>query len=157
MSKLISNRLEFCNVICAVLLAVLLVFQFVPFWNIGEETENVSIGSYIWFPEDHKDVKSYLSEQTGEDCSADNLLAMPMIVLFAGIAGIILGFVKRESILGSLVAALVGGAGMWGYLAKPAFQLGANWQLHLAISALVLIAAVIGIVFGVKEIKEQHA
>ena len=36
------------NLVCAVLMAVLLALQFVPFWTV--EDSQVSISSYVWFP-----------------------------------------------------------------------------------------------------------
>ena len=45
--KFRNNKGMLVNVLCAVLMAILLVLQFVPFWHYGEAGENCSIGGYV--------------------------------------------------------------------------------------------------------------
>ena len=65
MSKEVSfKRTRLGDIVCAVLMLAVLVLQFTPYWHIGEgeEQQNVSIGAYVWFPTDHKEVDTYMKE-----------------------------------------------------------------------------------------------
>ena len=74
-----SGTVKGLNLLCAVLCAVLLALQFVPFW--AEEDGQVSIGGYIWFPSDHKTLDSQLSAEIEGYAIGD---VVPLAVLLIG-------------------------------------------------------------------------
>lgn len=154
MSKYISNRTSICNIVCAVLMVILLVLQFMPFWTYGEEEAMTSsIQGYIWFPTEKGDLENYLQAQTSPEFTINDILVMPIVVLVAGAVGVVLCLIKPDNMLVSLLPAACGLVGIWGYLSKAAFRLGANWQLHLVLCIAILAAAAISLLSGLKEIK----
>jgi len=155
MSHLFSNRTSVCNVICAVLLLILLVFQFTPFWHYGEDASiATSINGYIWFPTENTQLENYLKEQLNSDFSVESILAMPIIVLLAGAIGFVLCLIKADNPIVSLLPAAAGAVGVWGYLTKGAFKLGANWQIHLILCFAILVIALVSLISGLKDIKQ---
>ena len=83
-SRTNNGLARICNYICVVLMLVILVFQFLPFWHYSTEEESfaTSIQTYIWFPGERRDLDHYLAEQTGnEDIEAGQILGMPILVL----------------------------------------------------------------------------
>lgn len=127
------------NIICIVLMGVLLVLHFMPFWSY--DGMSTSIQSYIWFPTDHAALESYLSGQVGGAYSINSILLMPIIVLVTTVVGIILNIAMSDNLFVSLVPLGCGLVGIWGYLSKAAFQLGTNWGLHLAVCVAMAAAA----------------
>lgn len=138
------------NLICALLMAALLVCQFLPFWTVEEET--VSISAYVWFPSNHNNVTKML-EAEFEGYSINNLIAGPVLVLVLGAAGLVLCVLKREYALTALMPAACGAAGLWGYLSKPYFRLGEHWMLHVALCAAMLIVAVVSLATNLRKSK----
>ncbi|MGN0762601.1 MAG: hypothetical protein ACI4MK_04395 [Aristaeellaceae bacterium] len=139
------------NIACAVLALVLLVMQFTPFWYMGEETEPVSIGGYIWFPSDHGEVTSYLQEQVSSDFKINDVIGMPILVLLLSVATIVVCIWKMNNPLAGLLPIACGLSGVWGFLAKAAFRLGSTWgfQFTLCIGLIALGAA--ALVVGLKK------
>ena len=128
------------NLVCAVLMAVLLALQFVPFWTV--EDSQVSISSYVWFPGEHKDLEGQLTAQV-EGYTLSGMVPMPILLLVLSAAGVVLCIVKRDNALSALVPAACGVIGTIGYLTQPAFRLGSGWELHcLASAAMACVAAV---------------
>ena len=143
MSKEVSfKRTRLGAIVCAVLMLAVLVLQFTPYWHIGEgeEQQNVSIGAYVWFPTDHKEVDTYMKEQVSSDFNISGVVGVHSLVLVLSVAGLVLCLVKPAMpvspvlVMGSSVSGLVGCLGM------KAFQLGSTWAvlLILFIAALVM-------------------
>ena len=131
------------NIACAVLALLLLVMQFTPFWHMGEGTEPVSIGGYVWFPSDHGEVTSYLQEQVSSDFKINDIIGMPILVLLLGAASMVLCIWKMNNPLVSILPIACGLSGVWGFLTKAAFRLGSTWgfQFALCIGLIALGAA----------------
>ena len=150
--KLFTTRTSLCNFICVLLMFVLLVFQFTPFWNIeGETAEAVSIGSYVWFPTDNGALDDYLKERVGNDFAVESILAMPLVTLFLGIIGMVVCLVKADKFYSCLIPAVVGLVGTVAFLTTPALQLGSGWVMQLILYIVTLAVSVTGIVFSVKD------
>ena len=143
MSKEVSfKRTRLGAIVCAVLMLAVLVLQFTPYWHIGEgeEQQNVSIGAYVWFPTDHKEVDTYMKEQVSSDFNISGVVGVHSLVLVLSAAGLVLCLIKPAMpvspvlVMGSSVSGLVGCLGM------KAFQLGSTWAvlLILFIAALVM-------------------
>lgn len=143
MSKEVSfKRTRLGAIVCAVLMLAVLVLQFTPYWHIGEgeEQQDVSIGAYVWFPTDHKEVDTYMKEQVSSDFNISGVVGVHSLVLVLSVAGLVLCLVKPAMpvspvlVMGSSVSGLVGCLGM------KAFQLGSTWAvlLILFIAALVM-------------------
>lgn len=150
MKNLFKNRISVCNFICAVLMLILLVLQFSPFWYHTEGS--TSIQGYVWFPTDNTAVDSIMKENVSSDFQVGDIIGMPIAVLLLGAAGVVCCIWKNTNILVTLLPIGCGLVGMFGYLGNAAFRLGANWGLHL----IVCIAMVaVGTFAFVKEILAQ--
>lgn len=150
MSKKVS--VSMLNLVSAALLIVLLVLQFTPFWHFDGETEqSSSIQSYVWFPDDHKELDSYLTEACGENYSLNSIVAMPVLVLALGAVGVVLCAVKSNRWQVSMLPAACGLVGAWGYLSRAAYHLGSGWGFHLVLCIAVTILAAAAIALGLRE------
>lgn len=140
-----------CNAVCVLLLAVLLVLQFTPFWEL--DGQQISIGSYIWFPTEHSDLTGYIQEETvNPDYRIDSLVLPSIVQLVIPAAGIFLFLYNREGIFVQICAAVSGLVGIWSFLCKPAFRLGTIWYVHLILVILLLIAGIVSLVIRKKHI-----
>ena len=151
--SVLSGKTPLLNRLCALLVLLLLVFQFLPLWNVGEgeDAQSVSMHSYIWFPEDHGEVEDYLTAQVGENYTINSVLAMPIILLVAGLISLVLCFIKAEIPAVSLAPLVCGATGVWGFLFNPAFRLGSTWVVQLILCVVLLALALITLFNGRNE------
>lgn len=194
--KISKKLVQLCNITCAVLMIVLLVLQFLPFWtfpacnctgkcekldanadcpmcsvyykacvNIPAEELSagtnrldyskewkLSIQQYTWTPTfDHcGGATEYFggifdvaeTETTPEyEFMVKDIVLMPILVLVGTIFGAYFCFTKSGNSLCSIFCLIVGIAGTYGYATMPIFQMGALWQVHLALSVLILLGS----------------
>jgi len=149
--KRLSENIAPLNILCVVLMVLLLVLQFLPFWSYGEPAETASISDYIWWPEDHKSLEKHMQGQFGKDFHVWEIVGMPCGVLAFGVLGILFCLIKPRNPLCTFLPLACGGIGLWGYLCKPAFQLGVNWQLHAALCALIFVVAACTLLLAFKD------
>lgn len=134
------KKTKICNIMCIVLMAILFILHFMPFWSY--DGMSTSIQSYVWFPTDHTELETYIAGQVGGDYSINSIILMPVIVLVTTVVGMVLCTIKPNNSWMALIPLGCGLAGIWGYLSKAAFRLGTNWVLHLIICiAMVAVAA----------------
>lgn len=143
MSKEVSfKRTRVGAIVCAVLMLAVLVLQFTPFWHVGEgeEQQDVSIGAYVWFPSDHKEVDAYMKEQVGSDYTISGVVGVHTLVLVLSAVGLVLCLIKPAMPLSPILVMGSGLSGLVGCLGMKAFQLGSTWLwlLILFIAALVM-------------------
>lgn len=150
--KYFNGKTSMANVICAVLMILLLIMQFTPFWQYGEAGESCSISAYVWFPSDHKDLETWLGTQA-EDHDLNSFVGMPILTLVLSAAGAALCLIKPEKGAMALLPTVCGAAGMIGYLTTPALKLGAGWAWHLLICIALLVLGVYGVVQWVREMR----
>jgi len=153
MSKEIrKNKWATCNWICALLMIVLLVMQFTPFWYYGEAGESCSISGYVWFPSDQKDLESWLGTQAdGHDLNS--FVGMPILVLVLSAVGAVLCLIKPDKGMISLLPTLCGVVGGIAYLTTPALKLGSGWAWHLLICIALLALGIYSLVQWGKDMK----
>jgi hypothetical protein len=159
MKKLSKNQIG--NLICALMCVLVLVTQFLPFWNCTnckthkEVDKVVSVAEYIWIPVNHTPITKSMTNVYYEvfgDGLVDtngkpykfsvNDIFGPCVVTFVGsLAGIALGILfSRRSIVG-LVTLIMGCSTARWYLICPAMQVGQNWQSHLVVAILAAVVA----------------
>lgn len=163
MKKLGKNQIG--NYICAFMCLLVLVTQFLPFWNCTnckthkEEDKMVSIAGYIWVPVNHAPITKAMTDVYYEvfgDGLVDvngkpykfsvNDIFGPCVVTFVGsMAGIVLAILFSRRAIVSLVTLVAGCSAARWYLICPAMQAGQNWHIHLvcAIAAAVIAGLVI--------------
>lgn len=141
--------------VSALILVVLLVLQFVPFWQVGEAEDQttVSISSYIWMPSDNKALDKQMESTFGKDYSLNDVILCPVLVLVLCAVGAVLCVMKPGKLGVSVLPTLAGLIGVFGYATTPALQLGMNWTLHLAVAALALVVGAASLVFAWQESK----
>jgi len=144
--KKIEGCSKICSIVCAVLMLALLVCQFVPFWTVPETGETVSIGKYIWFPDDCGDLEDYLQTAVHEDFTVNELVGQPVLILVLSAVSAVLCIIKRESTPVLFAPLACGVIGIWGYLAQPALQLGGGWVIHLTICIAAAAIAATGFI-----------
>lgn len=147
-----SGTVKGLNLLCAVLCAVLLVLQFVPFWAEGDG--QVSIGGYIWFPSDHKTLDSQLTAEI-EGYSIGDAVPLAVLLLVLSAVGIVLCILKMNNALSALVPLACGLVGTVGYLIQPAFRMGAGWQLHCLVCVAMAALAAVTLATGLRRMRQQ--
>ena len=136
------------NYVCIALMGLLLILQFMPFWSY--DGVRTSIQSMVWFPLEHEQLEMYFVNQLG-DFWINDIVLMPVVILFASVGGIILHIIKPDAKWTFIFPVLCGIIGCWGYLVRPEFQLGTNWVLHLMVCILVLAGGIISLAVKCKE------
>ena len=135
------NLVKCISFALAVLIVGLLVMQFLPFWTTDKET--VSMNDYLWMPNEHKSVtKLFKAELDDKKFDPIKIILWPLLTLVIGAAGIILCFIKNGKLLPCIMTMLCGTTGVLTYFSNPVYQMGANWQTHVAVAAVVLVAGV---------------
>ena len=153
MKKFSENRTMICNLICTVLMVILLVLQFMPFWSYGDQSN--SIQGYIWFPTECDELEDYFVENVGSDYSVNDVVVMPITTLFATVGTVVLFVFFKERIFTAIVPAICGVVGIYGYLSKPIYQLGAGWGFHVVLCVAITVAAVLAMVNGLLTYKKS--
>lgn len=147
-----SGTVKGLNLLCAVLCAVLLALQFVPFW--AEEDGQVSISGYIWFPSDHKTLDSQLSAEI-EGYSIGGAVPMAVLMLVLSAVGIVLCILRMNNALSALVPLACGLIGTFGYLLQPAYRMGSGWQLHCLVCVAMAALAAVTLAAGLRRMRQQ--
>ena len=133
------------NYVCVVLMLLLLVTQFLPFWNCADCEDGVaSVSDYVWFPDHHKDItKEIMKEIYGKKFEVSEVVTAPIVIFASCVLGII--FCIKDSHKPAVALIPLAGSlfGAFGYLTSPGLQVGQNWILHLIACVLVAICALV--------------
>lgn len=135
-----KNSTKTLNLACMLLMAVLVLLQFTPYWSV--DGEGVSLMGYLGFPNDHSNLSSWLNSTIPGGFTINEIVSWILFTAALCIAGVILCLKYREKISAALVPA---GAGLLGILFcvnEPAFRLGRLWVLYLLLYCVILILAV---------------
>ena len=152
MERIRNNKAAMCMLVSAVLMVILLVLQFTPFWQYGEAGESCSIGEYVWFPSDCKDLETWLSAQV-EDHDLNSFVSMPILVLVLSAVGAVFCLVKPEKGWTPILPTACGLVGAIAYLTTGALRLGAGWTWHLLICIALLALGIVGFASQMKELR----
>lgn len=171
------NRTQLGNFVCAVMLLVVLVTQFLPFWKCTaackdhKETEKmVSIAEYVWLPEHHRPItkgmtdvyldaygQDYVDEDGKKYTFAVDDIVLPLVVIFLGsIAGTAMCVVFSHELAVPVLPLLIGSIGIYWYLSNPAMQAGYIWGLHLMVLILTVLTSLSILIYNiVNQVKTQ--
>ncbi len=144
-----------CNRVAALLMALLLILQFVPYWHYGEgEALSASINSYVWFPHHHQELTAqFAAQETGYII---NPVAYPTVGVFVlCVLGTFLCLWKSSSSLVAVLPVMAGALGLFGYLSAPAFQAGGWYWLHVLLFVLMIVMGVCVIALNRRARKAQ--
>ena len=139
------------NYISTAFALALLALQFLPFWscmqcNTCGDGRMLSIIEYVWFARSHANgLTALLKNYYIPGFVAMDVVGTAVIIQLCSIGGAVLN-VLRPGKSGNAVLPLAAGlAAVIGYFA-PAYQLGQNWQLHVAVGAVTALCAIVTLV-----------
>lgn len=144
------------NYIAALLLLVLVVLMFMPFWTFtrGEATMQVSMNAYVWFPNDNTALQTALRnaiESTGK-INVTHTVLQPAFMLIFGVIGAGFCLAKPSSKVAAFFPALVGALGIWCFASISIYRVLNNlWIPMLIICCLALALGVYGMIFNPKK------
>lgn len=143
-----ESKVKRCNRLSALLMALLLILQFVPYWHYGEgDALSASINGFVWFPHHHDALTEELTAQhKGYSINPIAWTTVGLFVLCA--AGAVLCLYKSHASPCAMLPLLAGLLGLGGYLSTPALRAGSLYYVQLALFALMLISAVATIAFA---------
>lgn len=157
-----------CNIVCAVLLVVMLVMLFQPFWSCEDckshkdAQDEVSIAEFLWRPKQHDkladDLTDYYKEIYGRnyrDASgrkfqfrANEILPSMLTAFLASVVGIIFCVLLRKHFWTAAFPLVAGLGGILGFTMCPALLIGKNVQTHLIVAIVVSAVAAISLILG---------
>jgi len=172
----LKNAKVITSLACAVIMLVILVMMFVPYWDYiaideyGEEKgeATASINSFVWFPNDNRGILNKFNDvliespdglttiynglywdsemEMPEEINA-NKVALPIgFQILFGVFGVVICIWKAKSTAVSLFPICTGLAGIFGYLFIPALRMCTVPYLWYINLALAVICLAAGIV-----------
>ena len=131
--------------ICIVLMILLLVTQFLPFFECTDcEDGSASVSDYVWFPDHHKDItKGVMRDLYGREYEIAQVILPNIAILASCVLGIIFILKSGANPWVSLIPFAGSAIAVFGYLTTAGLQIGQNWILHLGAAALVMVCSLV--------------
>lgn len=168
--ELTSTRI--INWISVLMILVMIVMLFTPFWSYETKEKNpetgkretvvkeISISEYVWFPREHKDMTKEFKalypeipkKATEEEIAkipqfwVNDLVLMPALVLLLGVVIGAISLWYPNVPFSCLLALVLGGLGVYGYITRPEFWLG-NPVPHIIVSGITAAVGLGGFVW----------
>ncbi len=137
--------------VLVIVMLAMLVMQFQPFWST--EDDEASLADYVWMPKEHRTLTKYFKNLYKNEFNLvfkmNNIFPVPVMVFACCVLGIVVSLWRPGKWFSFLLPILGGFYGAQGYLSQRIFQLGQNWQVHLALCVLILLLGVAGLVMNV--------
>lgn len=159
---LVKNRVSICNYICVILLLALVCVQlFMPFYSfvVKDETKEVSMGDYVWFPNEadnkkltsaftHKDMfgDKAVIESFGAKFKIDEVAYPHLYMLILAGFGVVFCLLKNYSFVPSLFGLAAGVIAVVNFTSNRAIVIAEQYQQMVNTDPLV---CTINIVLGV--------
>ena len=154
-----KNYKPICNIICAVLMLILLVLQFLPgYWTAQKsrpekdgtyKTDTASLQGYMWTPSEHTVLDDYFDDLYGDDLVMNDAVMMPIVTLTCGVLLCVFCVFMRDKSWLVILPALAGIYGVLGYLSFPIYRLNGLWVVHFVLAVLILLVSVTSLVTSV--------
>ena len=133
----------------SVLMLVLVVLQFLPYWSY--QGESASIAGYVWRPHKYSTFTDLFKSYFGKKFRITLMFGLPMaLTLAANLVGSVLCILKASKPAAFLVPAVSGILGIYGLLTQQPYRLGGLWLPSLILYALVLVLGIVGIVLAAR-------
>ncbi len=125
----------------SLLICAAMVMMFVPYY--ASESDGVSLAAYTWFPTDHQDLTTSISESV-EGFTLNNILSATILLPLCGLACLVL-LLKFHG--NPIISALTSVWGLWSLIAfsgNPALRLGGSAYTVLVVLfiAIALLSAI---------------
>ena len=159
--SLVKNRISICNYVCVILLLALVCVQlFVPFYTfmVKDEAVEVSLGDYIWFPNEtnnrkltshftHKDMfgSEEVIEEFGEKFKIDEVAYPHLYMLLLAGFGVVFCLLKNHSFVPSLFGLAAGVIAIVNFTSNRGLVVAAQYADRVVSSQM---ACTINIVLG---------
>lgn len=154
-----KNYKSVCNYICAALMLVLLVLQFLPgYWTAQKakpekdgtyKTDTASLQGYMWIPSEHTVLDDYFDDLYGDALVMNDAVMMPIITLVCGVLHLVFCVFKGNKSWLAVLPAMAGASGVIGYLRFPIYRLNGLWIVHFVLAALILLVSAASLVTSV--------
>jgi len=154
MKKLLRNPIKTINIVCVLLMTVLVLMQFLPFWTV--EGETISVMHYMGFPDEHNNLTSWLDDTVAGGFAINNLVGWFFFTVALSIVGAVLCIKNWDKPLAGLLPGICGVVGIAYCVSEPAFRLGQTWVVQLLLYILLLALAACDIVVLVKKIAARE-
>ncbi len=194
--KIELNSTRIMNWICVLLILVMVAMLFTPYWQYTTKEKNpetgkreevtkvLSINDYVWFPREHKEMTKEFEaiyDQINKDNGITNkedkiefwindMVLMPALVLMLGVVLGIVSLWYSHVPFSSLLALILGGFGIYGYVACPEYgficplpefvetAVVGNPLIHIIISGITAAVGLAGVVwFIIKTVQAKKA
>lgn len=141
------------GIVCALLMLAVVVFQFLPAWQLDEES--MSIAEYTWFPyetskwhpNNYNDFNKFFRAELEDDLvSAGDIAGGHALILICSLFGAVLCAVRGTKKLSYIVGAVAGLIGVWEYMMQPLYVLTPLGMPLLILSAAVTVVSIAGFV-----------
>lgn len=133
----------------AILSAVMVALQFLPFWTI--DGKEYSISDIVWFIYKNEEVKPYFVQEfyaNAELFGAPNkyvinyVILVPVFIFAASVVGFALSFVMK-SVWYTLAPICCFLITVIGYIIKPEMRAGAGWYFHFIPVILMMVFVIL--------------
>lgn len=138
--KKLKNPVKTANRLCALIMLLLLILQFTPFWNV--DGEGISLLGYWAFPDDHNNLSSWLKDTLG-GFDINEIVFWIMFVVAFCVIGVIVCLKNSQKGAVLIIPAGTGILGVLFCICEPAFRQGQVWGLHLLLCLLLVAVPVL--------------
>lgn len=143
-----NNATRICNWASAALLLVMVVMLFLPFWG------DVSIMSFIWMPEENKELMKTVTAQI-PDFDMNDIALLPFIMLVGGVYGAYKCIFDSKNVWSGLLPLICGVSGLIALLTHPVYAMGEGWLMNLVVSGLVTAASAYPVIRIIPEVTKN--
>ena len=159
---LVKNRVSICNYVCIILLLALVCVQlFAPFYSfvVKDETKEVSMGDYVWFPNetDNKKLTSHFThkdmfgsdeaiESFGAKFKIDEIAYPHLYMLILAGFGLVFCLLKNYSFVPSLFGFAAGVIAVVNFTSNRAIVVAEQYADRVSTDPLI---CTINVVLGV--------
>ena len=158
--------LNYCG---SLLMLVILILQFMPFWNCSDCKSHkdvdkmVSIAEYVWLPDHHKPIAEDMTELFksiyGENIvdakgkpfkfEVSQISTQLIVAFICGVLAPIAGVLFSRKTLPLLLPLVGSVATLMIFLMSPVMQAGQNWIISVIVAGVCAAVSGAGIVIGV--------
>lgn len=147
-----------------ILLVILLVLQFLPYWHWVDEKgpQSLSIQGYVWIPYHGTDFDSDFEVKAAADSNTrffreniqdnsfwpDRIAVATALQLIFAVLGVILFMRFPETPLVSLFTVVASLCGLVNYLGDSIFSVSSLWMFHLTVQVIAFAVGLVALYFA---------
>lgn len=152
MLKTREGRTSILNYVCSGFTFILLVLQFLPFWQYGKKA--ASINGYVWWNPQNEELTDWFTSKLGSELDIYVVVIPAVLILLFCCFGIAFCILKSRKWLPALLPAAAGLTTIIACTIIPAFKLGSTCAIQLVLGIVIFVLAIATIVNGLIKEKE---